>query len=1081
MADKYKEHYETLGLKPDATSAEIKRAYRVLATRHHPDKNENKSAEEKTDHENRMKAANNAYDGLKAEITRKASAEKNARARAKPNAGAGDKPGAGAKPNAGAGAKSESKEDKGKSSSTPSEEDIAEAEREARFKKAKANSAKADFKRQQAEAAAEDLRSGSSRGQGPRAEQENTGPIPGDEDHTTSSAGTENHAGASAGAAPNEGDENTTGPAGAEYTPPPPPPGGDRTPEGPLPKQNNDSNMLPNPKHTWAHTFARHNPKWSVQRGVGNFFSRSIEDHSKFLPHWLARGTFGMPDYIKPYIRAVERSVDETKLVDPVRTFNEALNDIAYNIPIDPHSGTQKAVLAAKGFIDANRAELEQLDASLYLIQTEAKLESDLTALLKKTDTADISIPLKQHKIEKFNRLVDRFEEQTGRVFHDKDKRLKSVLNGGLREFYLRPTQAQAMIDHARMLRSSLHTVLEPDFLSTYEASIQKASTSKNAEDLTHSVQRPFSDISKEITDAQMRFENRDNILVPRIAQWGQNIDPAETSPSHKVNAPYIWPQGTNAPRQSIFDLEVALRFGYVNPHERTHPIVVPDDPNNAEKILMELTDLDLDDASVAPRINGIETALYEYGLEHLFLEGLAILVAQEGKKGKSAALTEYFAILGRPMAPHKYLPHYKHYIKSIFEQAPEPHSPEIQGHRDTLRKAALLIKHIQYDFKFAGQNWIATPGRVGHYDPVKSYFKTKMFNYATGRTNKMVLKQVDDDDNIISNSTGAEGEKTKLVDESVWLEAKGTNFRYLKMLGRLAVVPLAPIRIGYDASMFVAKFSDYKIPKLIGKSALAGLALHGAVAATEYGMEENNPGILSTNSQSQLHVAGYKIPKVGAGIINGSLGAAEILAVPLQWGAAGSQTLYNAAIAPFTHEKVNWAVDGTLGLVANASFEQLDGAIEGYNLNPQTAFSEGITKSERTITPERLAHESKILAMIERLETHGLLDKDAIGLIYENSLKPAEKEAFDAARAERDAGDIDGNPSLLVQKLKELKDTLNISSNIGGHLSPLQTAFAGRRTTGVGAKLAADPTALTMAELEELGEQYSTLDPNLA
>jgi hypothetical protein len=122
---------------------------------------------------------------------------------------------------------------------------------------------------------------------------------------------------------------------------------------------------------------------------------------------------------------------------------------------------------------------------------------------------------------------------------------------------------------------------------------------------------------------------------------------------------------------------------------------------------------------------------------------------------------------------------------------------------------------------------------------------------------------------------------------------------------------------------------------------------------------------------------------------------------------------------------------------------------------------------------------------MIERLETHGLLDKDAIGLIYENSLKPAEKEAFDAARAERDAGDIDGNPSLLVQKLKELKDTLNISFNVDGHLSPIQTAFAGHGTTGVGDyacdALDRDPTALTMAELEKLGNQCSTLDPNLA
>lgn len=55
---KYQDYYETLGIKRDATDAEIKSAYRKLARKYHPDVNKTKEAEEK------FKNINEAYEVL---------------------------------------------------------------------------------------------------------------------------------------------------------------------------------------------------------------------------------------------------------------------------------------------------------------------------------------------------------------------------------------------------------------------------------------------------------------------------------------------------------------------------------------------------------------------------------------------------------------------------------------------------------------------------------------------------------------------------------------------------------------------------------------------------------------------------------------------------------------------------------------------------------------------------------------------------------------------------------------------------------------------------------------------------------
>ena len=61
----FKDYYDTLGVKPDASAAEIKSAYRRLAKKYHPDVSKEAGAEEK------IKAVNEAYEALKDPARRK--------------------------------------------------------------------------------------------------------------------------------------------------------------------------------------------------------------------------------------------------------------------------------------------------------------------------------------------------------------------------------------------------------------------------------------------------------------------------------------------------------------------------------------------------------------------------------------------------------------------------------------------------------------------------------------------------------------------------------------------------------------------------------------------------------------------------------------------------------------------------------------------------------------------------------------------------------------------------------------------------------------------------------------------------
>ncbi|NCT68074.1 MAG: DnaJ domain-containing protein [Rhodanobacteraceae bacterium] len=62
----FKDYYDTLGVKPDASDADIKKAYRRLARKYHPDVSKEAGAEDK------FKAVNEAYEALREPDRRKA-------------------------------------------------------------------------------------------------------------------------------------------------------------------------------------------------------------------------------------------------------------------------------------------------------------------------------------------------------------------------------------------------------------------------------------------------------------------------------------------------------------------------------------------------------------------------------------------------------------------------------------------------------------------------------------------------------------------------------------------------------------------------------------------------------------------------------------------------------------------------------------------------------------------------------------------------------------------------------------------------------------------------------------------------
>jgi curved DNA-binding protein CbpA len=92
VAVEFKDYYDILGVKPDASEADIKAAYRKLARKYHPDKNKDAGAEDKFKAINeanevlRDAEKRRAYDELRAGVTAAVSSSVRRRAGARATA-----------------------------------------------------------------------------------------------------------------------------------------------------------------------------------------------------------------------------------------------------------------------------------------------------------------------------------------------------------------------------------------------------------------------------------------------------------------------------------------------------------------------------------------------------------------------------------------------------------------------------------------------------------------------------------------------------------------------------------------------------------------------------------------------------------------------------------------------------------------------------------------------------------------------------------------------------------------------------------------------------------------------------------
>ena len=59
-----KSYYDILGIQKNASESEIKKAYRKLAAKYHPDRQQNKSDKEKKEAEEKFKEVTRAYEVL---------------------------------------------------------------------------------------------------------------------------------------------------------------------------------------------------------------------------------------------------------------------------------------------------------------------------------------------------------------------------------------------------------------------------------------------------------------------------------------------------------------------------------------------------------------------------------------------------------------------------------------------------------------------------------------------------------------------------------------------------------------------------------------------------------------------------------------------------------------------------------------------------------------------------------------------------------------------------------------------------------------------------------------------------------
>ena len=578
------------------------------------------------------------------------------------------------------------------------------------------------------------------------------------------------------------------------------------------PKQNvtvsyhkNGNNLLPAPKRTWLHHFLQ----WNPYMVIGRQFPK-VDNPAKHLPNMLAFGK-----YINPFIVATDDILNQHSLTAHTTDLMTKLDSVTSRIGVGSKALTKEqakteSAKILRDFISANRSTLKALHDDIGPLAEEMRLEARLAEL-----TRNISENKTKRSKADNGKLIDtwlaEYKENTGREFKDYKVRKKLALSGARGMFQLEQRQAEAMLNYLTNIQGTATELLDPNFIAGYTKRMDQAILKENLPLLKQTIVSDVIEFSKNAVDAEMRAR-----------------------PKNRAALESLWWKTPQDNLEDVKALSIKFEHGYYNPHRRRIEIERTAQMENAEAIIMNIEDMDGQNAADAPRLLGYVEQLYQQGNDHEAIEAIRMFNYKSGKKQETVPLLGALTQAANNSANKLKFEgiedaHYNHFLKVIGEVASVPHSPYTWGQRDILQKYANWSYLFRHARKFPGANMLSTPGRSAFVaQPLIYSWKWTAAHLSGGR-----LVTVDKDGKKLTDPEIHWLKRDENGDITFGQRVKQGAILVPKSAFRIATLPLYP---GYLTTKALAK--NHVFRNVTGYSIAGGLT----AMALEEGVEEMLP-----------------------------------------------------------------------------------------------------------------------------------------------------------------------------------------------------------------------------------------------